>query len=291
MTDDLRLSFEFFPPRSPEQEALLWRTVDTLSAYRPDFVSVTYGAGGSTHEPTLTALERLVRDTDLAPAGHLTCVDATRDAVDETIRAYVKIGVRHVVALRGDPKAGVGTRYEPAPGGYQSVADLVGACRRLGIDEVSVSAYPEKHPESPTLDHDLDLLAEKADAGATRAITQFFFETDCFYRFRDAVAARGIDITLVPGILPIGNFQQARAFAEKCGTTVPDWLVDRFAAAGADTDLRRDVAVAVASEQVADLIANGVEDFHIYTMNRAVLVTRILAAIGITVPAPQSAAA
>jgi methylenetetrahydrofolate reductase (NADPH) len=277
----VRVSFEFFPPKSAEMEQTLWESVTRLAPLAPSFVSVTYGAGGSTRERTHATVKRMLAETSLTPAAHLTCVAATRDEVDGVIRSYHDAGVRHIVALRGDPIGGVGERYAPHPGGYRNAADLVAGIKRIADVEVSVSAYPEKHPESADFDADLDMLAAKVDAGATRAITQFFFENDHYFRYLDRVRARGIGVPIVPGILPVQNFKQTRAFAARCGTTVPDWLARRFEGLDEDATTRRLIAAAVAAEQVVDLVDRGVSDFHFYTMNRADLVYAICHLLGL----------
>lgn len=265
---DISVSFEFFPPKSEQMEASLWRSVERLAPLNPAFVSVTYGAGGSTRERTHSVVERIARSTNLRPAAHLTCVGSPRSEVEEVVRAYGKAGIRHIVALRGDPPEGVGSRYVPHPDGYQSTADLVAGIRAIGDFEVSVSAYPERHPESPDWESELDVLAAKIDAGATRAMTQFFFENHHFYRYCDRVAARGIDVDLVPGILPVANFGQVRRFAGLCGASVPDWLGERFEGLDDDPETRQLVAAGVVADQVLDLAANGVKEFHFYTLNR-----------------------
>jgi len=277
----LRVSFEFFPPKTEEMEQTLWASVTRLAPLAPEFVSVTYGAGGSTRERTHATVKRIIDETPLAPAAHLTCVAATRDEIDTVIRSYAESGVRHIVALRGDPIEGVGARYAPHPGGYRNAADLVAGIKRLAPLEVSVSAYPEKHPDSPTVEADIDMLAAKVDAGATRAITQFFFDNDHYFRYVDRVRARGIDVPVVPGILPVQNFKQARVFAERCGTSIPGWLAARFDGLDDDATTRKLIAVAVAAEQVIDLLDRGVTDFHFYTMNRADLVYAICHLIGL----------
>src|SRR5438067_7418022 len=232
----IRVSFEFFPPKTEEMEKTLWESITRLAPLKPNFVSVTYGAGGSTRERTHTTVKRILGETALTPAAHLTCVAATCDEIDTVIRGYCSAGVRHIVALRGDPISGIGERYAPHPGGYRNAADLVAGIKRLvgaegaaGV-EVSVSAYPEKHPDSPTVEADLDMLAAKVDAGATRAITQFFFENDLYFRYLDRVRARGITVPVVPGILPVQNFKQTKSFAARCGASVPNWLAQRFEA-------------------------------------------------------------
>jgi len=224
---------------------------------------------------------RIVKETDLAPAAHLTCVGASRAEIDEVVRAYGAAGVKHIVALRGDPPTGVGTRYEPHPDGYAHACDLVAGIKRLGDFEVSVSAYPEKHPESPSLDADIDYLKAKVDAGATRAITQFFFENDLYFDYLDKVRAKGIDIPIVPGILPVTNFKQASNFATRTGASVPAWLLKRFEGLDDDPETRKLIAAAVAAEQVTDLVDRGVTDIHFYTLNRADLVYAICHLLGL----------
>jgi methylenetetrahydrofolate reductase (NADPH) len=277
----VRVSFEFFPPKTEEMEKTLWDAVARLAPLSPSFVSVTYGAGGSTRERTHTTVKRIIAETTLAPAAHLTCVAADRSEVDGVIHSYVAAGVRHIVALRGDPVGGVGERYAPHPQGYRNAADLVAGIKRIADVEVSVSAYPEKHPDSPSVDADIDMLQAKVDAGASRAITQFFFDNDLYFRYLDGVRARGITIPVVPGILPVQNFNQMRIFAERCGTSVPAWLADRFAGLETDVATRRLIAAAVAAEQVVDLVDRGVTDFHFYTMNRADLVFAICHLLGV----------
>lgn len=271
----LGVSFEFFPPRTPEMEKDLWHAIGRLAPLGPTFVSVTYGAGGSTRERTHSTIERIIAETDLVPAAHLTCVGATRAEVSEVVSRYWAAGVRHIVALRGDPPGGLGVPYQPHPDGYRNAADLVAGIR-LEVDaEITVSAYPEKHPDSPTVEADLDMLAAKVAAGATRAITQFFFDNDLYFRYVDRVRARGIDVPVVPGILPVQNINQVKQFAQRCGTSVPGWLARRFEGLDDDPATRKLIAATVTSEQVLDLVARGVRDFHFYTMNRADLVYAI----------------
>ena len=286
----IAVSFEFFPPKTAEMEATLWSSIGRLAPLNPRFVSVTYGAGGSTRERTHATIVRLLRETQLVPAAHLTCVGATRAEVDDVGRAYWAAGVRHVVALRGDPPEGAGSRYEPHPGGYAHAVDLVGGLRRIGDFEITVAAFPEKHPESPSFEADLDLLKRKVDAGATRAITQFFFENDVYFRFLDRVRSRGISIPIVPGLMPVLNFDQARSFAEKCGASVPGWLARRFEGLDHDLATRRLIAAAVAAEQVLELLDRGVSEFHFYTLNRADLTYAICHLLGLR-PEPAQAAA
>ena len=284
-----RVSFEFFPPKTEEMEVALWESVRRLEPLGPNFVSVTYGAGGSTRERTHATVKRMVEETALKPAAHLTCVSASKAEVDEVIRSYWEAGVRHVVALRGDPAGGLGTAYEPHPDGYHQTSDLVAGLKRIGDFEVTVSAYPEKHPEAASLDADIDALKKKVDAGATRAITQFFFDNDVYFRYLDKVRARGIEIPILPGIVPVQNFKQTANFARKTGASVPQWLADRFEGLDNDPATRRLIAAAVAAEQALDLMDNGVENFHFYTMNRADLVFATCHLLGVRAKAGVSA--
>jgi methylenetetrahydrofolate reductase (NADPH) len=277
----IRVSFEFFPPKTEEMEKTLWESITRLAPLKPNFVSVTYGAGGSTRERTHATVKRMLAETALIPAAHLTCVAATREEIDAVIQSYCAAGVRHIVALRGDPVGGVAERYAPHPGGYRNAADLVSGIKGIGDVEVSVSAYPEKHPDSPTVEADLDMLAAKVDAGATRAITQFFFENDLYFRYLDRVRGRGIDVPVVPGILPVQNFKQTTNFASRCGASVPAWLARRFDGLENDPATRKLIAAAVAAEQVIDLVDRGVTDFHFYTMNRADLVYAVCHLLGL----------
>jgi methylenetetrahydrofolate reductase (NADPH) len=286
----LSVSFEFFPPRTPEMEKDLWHAISRLAPLGPIFVSVTYGAGGSTRERTHATIERILAETDLVPAAHLTCVGATRAEISEVVRRYWEAGVRHIVSLRGDPPGGLGVAYQPHPEGYLNAADLVAGIRREVDAEITVSAYPEKHPDSPTVEADLDMLAAKVDAGATRAITQFFFDNDRYFRYVDRVRARGIDVPVVPGILPVQNFNQVKQFAQRCGTSVPGWLARRFEGLDDDPATRKLIAATVAAEQVLDLVARGVRDFHFYTMNRADLVYAICHLLDLRPQAKRQAA-
>lgn len=281
----LKISFEFFPPKSPDMADQLWQTVEALQPFQPDFVSVTYGAGGTTREPTLATVGRLIGQTSLSTAAHLTCVGATRDEVRQVVDEFKAVGVRHFVALRGDPQGGVGTRYEPHPGGFENAADLVGGLREMGGFEISVSAYPEKHPESRDEAADIDMLKRKVDAGATRALTQFFFDNDVFERYLNRVRAAGITIPIVPGIMPIQNLTQLKRFASMCGASVPDHFDRRFGGTEADAQARAEVASDIAAEQIADLAGRGIGEFHLYTMNRAPLTISTLSRLGL---GPQS---
>ncbi|HEY0220586.1 MAG TPA: methylenetetrahydrofolate reductase [NAD(P)H] [Afipia sp.] len=285
------ISFEFFPPKTEEMEKNLWGVIEKLAPLAPNFVSVTYGAGGSTRERTHSTIARILSETPLTPAAHLTCVDASRADVDEVIAAYHNVGVRHIVALRGDPSGGIGTAYSAHPDGYQTSAELVGAIRRQYADmEVTVSAYPEKHPESASFEADIDVLKAKVDAGATRAITQFFFDNDLYLDYLDRVRAAGITIPIVPGILPVQNFKQAKNFAERAGATMPDWLAKKFEGLDDDPETRKLVAATAAAGQVQKLTKQGVDSFHFYTMNRADLVFAISHLLGIRPNGAQKAA-
>ena len=275
------VSFEFFPPKSEEMEKTLWEAIARLAPLEPRFVSVTYGAGGSTRERTHATVARIVKETRLEPAAHLTCIGANREEIDAVIRAYGAAGVRHIVALRGDPPGGLEAPYVAPPNGYQSTADLVGAIKAAGDFEVSVSAYPEKHPQSPTLLHDIETLKRKIDAGADRAITQFFFDNAVYFRFLDLAAAAGITIPIVPGVAPVQNFKQTASFARKAGASVPAWLAERFEGLENDPVARGLVAAAVCAEQVTDLVDRGVTHLHFYTMNRADLAFAICHLIGL----------
>ena len=279
--DKIRVSFEFFPPKNDEMEGRLWQTVKRLEPLRPKFVSVTYGAGGSTRERTARTVGRILSESALMPAAHLTCIDATRETVDEVIQQFVDLGVTRFVALRGDPSAGVGTQYQPHPGGYANGADMVAALKRHGDFDISVSAYPEKHPESPDFATDIDMLKRKVDNGATRAITQFFFDNDIYERYVERVRRAGIYIPIVPGILPVHNIRQVANFSARAGAHVPPWLSERFKGLDDDPQTHALVASAVAAEQVLDLVERGVSDFHFYTMNRADLAFAICHMIGI----------
>ena len=271
----ISVSFEFFPPKPGEAEAVFWRAIAKLETVHPSFVSVTYGAGGTTRDRTLDTVGRICKSTSLKPAAHLTCVGASKDEVNAVIRDYWEAGVRHIVALRGDPPGGVGTRFTPHPQGYRNAADLVRGIRDIGGFEISVTGYPERHPESVSIEEDLAFMADKADHGATRAISQFFFHNAFFLRLRDRVMARGIDIELVPGILPITSFARVSEFAAKCGANIPPALARRFDGLDNDPETRNLVAAMVAAEQVAALRREGVKHFHFYTLNRADLVYAI----------------
>ena len=276
----IAVSFEFFPPKSAEAEVALWDTVCHLEPLQPAFVSVTYGAGGSARERTHATVTRIARETALTPAAHLTCVAATRQEVDDVARQYWQAGIRHLVALRGDPPDGT-AGYSAIDGGYAYANDLVTGLRNVADFEISVAAYPEVHPDAPSKAFDLDNLKRKIDAGATRAITQFFFDNSRYLRFRDAVAAAGIDAPLVPGIMPVTNFNGIRRFAESCGASIPVSLAQAFEGLDDDTDGRQRVAEEVASEQCLELVDQGVREFHFYTLNRAELTVAICRQLGV----------
>jgi methylenetetrahydrofolate reductase (NADPH) len=270
----IRFSFEFFPPRDQKMEARLWQTVERLRPLNPAFVSVTYGADGSTRERTHEIVTRIHAETGLVSAPHLTCVGASREEVLEVARRYWDAGIRHIVALRGDPPKG-SARYVPHPEGFAYAADLVAGLRTVGDFEISVAAYPEVHPEATSAAADLDNLKRKVDAGASRAITQFFFDPTVFLRFRDAAAAAGIRVPIVPGILPITRFPQITRFAAACGASIPDWLSERFEGLEDDAETRALISASVAIDMVETLRRHGVSDFHFYTLNRAELVYAI----------------
>ena len=290
----LAVSFEFFPPKTPAGEGGLRRTLEILAPLGPRFVSVTCGAGGgagaSARERTAAAAVRIARETGLAVAAHLTCAGAPRQEIDDAARACWQAGLRHIVALRGDPPSGIGGRYRPHPGGYAYALDLVAGLRRLHDFEISVSAYPEGHPDAPGPAFEIEYLKRKLDAGAARAITQFFFETDCFLRFRDRCRKAGIECEIVPGILPIGNFTQAKRFAALCGTRVPAWLGAQFEGLDDDPETRRMVAATVAVEQCRRLEAEGVGSLHFYTLNRPELTRAVCHMLGVRPGLRQSAA-
>ncbi len=277
---DVAVSFEFFPPGSEKMEQTLWSSIERLAPLRPRFVSVTYGADGSTRERTHGIVSRILRETELTAAPHLTCVGASRGEIDDIARQYWDIGVRHIVALRGDPPKD-SDGYTPHPEGYAYAADLVAGLKRVADFDVSVAAYPEVHPEAPSAAFDLDNLKRKLDAGASRAITQFFFDIEDFLRFRDRCAAAGIAAPIVPGILPITRFPQLQRFAEGCGASVPEWLVHRFDDLDDDAETRRLIAASVAIEQARELERYGVREFHFYTLNRSELTYAICHALGV----------
>ncbi len=279
MSNTVAVSFEFFPPSDEAAAAHLWAAVERLAPLRPRFVSVTYGADGSTRSRTHECVMRMLRDTQLVVAPHLTCVGAPREEITDIAQDYWRHGVRHMVALRGDPPEG--RPHRPHPRGYAYASDLVRGLTEAAPFEISVAAFPEGHPESGTVEADLENLKRKVDAGARRAITQFFFDTDLFLRYRDRCAARGIAAPIVPGILPITRFPQLLRFAERCGASIPEWLRGRFEGLDDDPETRRMIAAHVAIEQVQRLRQHGVEEFHFYTLNRAELTYAICHALGL----------
>jgi methylenetetrahydrofolate reductase (NADPH) len=282
---DIEVSFEFFPPKSEDADRVFWRTVSRLEGIRPSFVSVTYGAGGSTRDKSLDTVRKLAATTSLKPAAHLTCVDASKADVNDVARRFAEAGVKHIVAIRGDPPQGVGKKFQPHPSGYGNAADLIGGIRSIGDFEISVAAYPEKHPESFTLEVDLAMLAAKIDNGATRALTQFFFDNSAYLRFLDRARARGITIPIVPGILPVTNIGRVKEFAFRCGATIPAAFARRFDGLENDPETAKLVAVASAAEQVDALRRAGVQQFHFYTLNRSDLVYAICRVLGLGDPA------
>ncbi len=291
-----RVSFEFFPPKTPQMEENLWQAITRLAPLDPAFVSVTYGAGGSTRERTHRTVKRILDETRLKPAAHLTCVGASREEVDEVIREYWETGVRHIVSLRGDPpptEGGIGGVYVPREDGYANATELTKAIRGVAPFEVLVGVYPEKHPESPSIEHDIEVLKQKVDAGATLGISQFFFDLDAFLRYVDKVRAAGITIPIVPGIMPVTNFNGLKKMSAACQTAIPSWLGNLFEGLDDDAETRRLIACSVAAEMCAKLQEQGFEDFHFYTLNRADLVYAICRVLGVreTAPAPAEAAA
>ena len=280
LAGDIAVSFEFFPPKTETMETTLWESVKTLEPLAPRFVSVTYGAGGSTRERTHATVARIRRETGIEPAAHLTCVDASREEIDAVARSYWDAGIRHIVALRGDPPR-AGEKFAAHPDGYGSAAELVAGLRKVADFELSVGAYPEPHPDSTGHGNDLDHLARKFDAGAVRGISQFFFEPDTFFRFRDAAAARGITAELVPGILPVSNFAQLRKMAAGCNTAIPAWMGRLFEGLDDKPAARQLVAATVAAELCRRLYAGGVRQFHFYTLNRAELSYAICHLLGV----------
>ena len=278
---EIGVSFEFFPPKTDKMEEQLWSSINRLAPLAPEFVSVTYGAGGSTRERTHTTVSRIIKETGLRPAAHLTCVNATKDEVNEVARAYWAAGVRHIVALRGDPPEGVGTAYKPHPGGYVNAADLTAGLKKIANFEISVAGYPEKHPESTAFKADIENLKAKVDSGADRIITQFGFDNAHYLRFLERARAAGIWVPIIPGIVPIHNFRQVAGFAVRAGATVPAWMARRFEGLEDDPATTHLVAAAVATEQAMDLVDEGVKTFHFYSLNRADLVYAICHLLGL----------
>jgi methylenetetrahydrofolate reductase (NADH) len=284
------VSFEFFPPKDEQMEQTLWQSVERLTSLQPRFVSVTYGADGSTRARTHNIVTKIQSSTSLTAAPHLTCVGAPREEILEIARNYWAHGIRHIVALRGDPPQGTSGTYVPHPGGFAYAVDLVRGLKQVAAFEISVATYPEKHPEAPSESFEIENLKAKLDAGADRAITQFFFDPYVFLRFRDKCAASGITASVVPGILPITRFPQMLRMAQRCGASVPDWMAHRFDGLDEDAETRRLIAAAVAIEQVQELEKHGVSEFHFYTLNRSELTYAICHALDVR-PAPAQALA
>jgi methylenetetrahydrofolate reductase (NADPH) len=280
-TSRVKLSFEFFPPKTDAAEETLWASIERLAPLAPEFVSVTYGAGGSTRERTHRTVKRILDETSLKPAAHLTCVGASREEVDEVIREYWDAGVRHIVALRGDPPEGIGGAYVPRTDGYANATELTAAIKAIKPFDVIVGVYPEKHPESPSFEHDIKVLKAKVDAGATIGVSQFFFDIDAFLRFRDRVDKAGITIPIIPGIMPVTNFKGLRKMSAACQTSIPPWLENLFEGLDEDAETRRLIACSVAAEMCAKLEEEGFSAFHFYTLNRADLVYAICRVLGV----------
>jgi len=281
----LTVSFEFFPPKTDAMEQQLWRSIERLAPLNPAFVSVTYGAGGSTRERTHATIKRLIAETSMKPAAHLTCVGSTREELNAVVRDYHQSGIRHIVALRGDMPEG--KAYEQIPGGYPTTPDMIRGIREIWPFEISVSAYPEKHPDSPSIEHDYALLKAKIDAGATRAITQFVYDTDAVLRFADRAYREGIRVPIVPGIMPPTNFNGIVRMAQRCGATIPLWLVKKFEGLDDDLETRKLISATVVAEQVEKLRRHGFDSFHFYTLNQADLTYAICHLLGVR---PQAAA-
>ncbi len=264
-----KVSFEFFPPKTPEMEQKLWDSVQRLAPVRPQFVSVTYGAGGSTRERTHSIVKRMAEETDLSPAGHITCVAATKAEIDQVLNDYWNAGVKRIVALRGDPTAGIGAKYEPHPGGYAYASDLIAGARRIADFDISVGCYPEVHPNAGSLDNEIENLKRKIDAGATRAITQFFFYPDVYFRFLDAAHDAGITAPIVPGVMLQSNFKGLQRMAKLCGATIPSRIAEFYDGLDNDAETRDLVTAHIAADLCNRLAEQGVDQFHFYTMNRA----------------------
>jgi len=278
--EKFKLSFEFFPPKTDKAEQRFWDSLHRLAPLEPSFVSVTYGAGGSTRERTLKMVAKITKDTGINAAAHLTCVGASKDEVNDVVRGYMAAGVSRIVALRGDSENGIGAKFIPHPDGYKNAIELVSGISKLGNLDISVAAYPEKHPDSENWEADIDNLKRKIDAGANRAITQMFFDNDDYWRFMDRAQKAGINAPIIPGIQPIHNFTQISNFAKRCGTSIPNWLAKRFEGLENDAETHALVAAAVAAEQVTELVDKGVSEFHFYTMNRSNLVLALARLLG-----------
>jgi len=276
-----RISFEFSPPKGPKSEESLWEAIRRLEPLSPEFVSVTYGAGGSTRERTHRTVVRILKETTLRPAAHLTCVEASRGDVDEVIQDYWDAGIRHIVALRGDPPGSLGGAYTPRPDGYQNATELTAGIRAIAPFDVSVGVYPQIHPESPSVDHDIDVLKAKIDAGATRAISNFFFDIDGYLRFVDRIRKAGVEAPIIPGIMPVSSFEGLSNMAGRIGVAIPAWLANHFEGLDADPETRKLIAASVAAEMCAKLAEEGFSDFHFYTLNRADLTYAICRVLGV----------
>ncbi len=276
----INVSFEFFPPESEKMQKSLWKAVSLLAPLKPKFVSITYGAGGSTRDRTHATVKHLQEMTGLEPAAHLTCVGATVEEVNTVIRGYWEVGVRHIVALRGDPPDGSGGCYKPHPRGYENAAALTAGIKGIGDFLITVAAYPETHPESPSPAADIEMLKRKTEAGAKQAITQFFFNPEHYFRYRDKVAAAGVSIPIIPGIIPVFNLPRIKSFAAKCGTEIPSWLDERFIGLEDDVESRKAVATDIATKLCEELRSGGVEQFHFYTLNQADLTLEICHNLG-----------
>jgi len=277
---DIEVSFEFFPPKNEKMNETLWHSVETLAPLGPRFASVTYGAGGTTRERTHQQVVRIQNEAHIPAAAHLTCVEATRDEVDEIARHYWEEGIRHIVALRGDPPDGH-SEYTPHPGGYANAVELIAGLKQIADFEISVAAYPEVHPDSPDRQADLDNLKAKFDAGATRAITQFFFDPQCFFDFRDKAAAAGIAGEIVPGVMPVLSFAAVQRMSTLCGTAIPHWMEGLFEDLDEKPEARQLVSATIAAELCRRLYAGGVRQFHFYTLNRAELSYAICHMLGL----------
>jgi methylenetetrahydrofolate reductase (NADPH) len=285
------ISFEFSPPKGPKSEESLWEAIRRLEPLNPAFVSVTYGAGGSTRDRTHRTVVRMLKETTLKPAAHLTCVEASRAEVDEVIQAYWDAGIRHIVALRGDPPGSLGGAYEPRADGYQNATELTAGIRAIAPFEVSVGVYPQIHPESPSIDHDIDVLRAKVDAGATRAITNFFFDMDGYLRFIERIRKAGITIPIVPGIMPVSSVEGLSNMSRRIGVSIPNWLTNLFEGLDSDPETRKLIAASVAAEMCVRLAEEGYSDFHFYTLNRADLVYAICRVLGVREAPPEPAEA
>ena len=284
------VSFEFSPPKGPKSEESLWEAIRRLEPLNPSFVSVTYGAGGSTRDRTHRTVVRMLQETTLRPAAHLTCVEASRAEVDEVIQDYWDAGIRHIVALRGDPPGSLGGAYAPRADGYQNATELTGGIRAIGDFDVSVGVYPQIHPESPSVDHDIDVLKAKIDAGATRAISNFFFDIDGYLRFVEKIRKAGVTIPILPGVMPVSGYEGLKNMSQRIGVTLPGWLGNLFEGLDDDVETRKLLACSVAAEMCARLVEEGFSDLHFYTLNRADLVYAICRVLGVREEPTEKAA-